>query len=456
MDDQGNVVIGFLGCGNIGGALYRLLQDKPIPLCTVKTVVVSKPARDGKHRFLARDVHLSNQLEDVLQDEEIDVIVESIGPPVGGFSLKSLAESIQEAMRRGKSVVTSNKQLVALYWRGIVGSLAQTSSVTLGIEACVAGGIPVIEPLRAQQRLDEIITIIGVVNATSNYILTLMEKNRRSLDQAREQAQQRGLSELDDSADLDGDDARFKIAILASIAFRTVVRPDDITWKDSIREVGQDVFVFARNFGYQLKPIVLATLLDGHLEIGVYPALLTADHPLAKVDGDYNAVLVKGSKSGWHMFYGKGAGPGPTSSSMYNDLARAVENVRGKSADPPILITRELIIRPRGVVERKGFFHALAPDQPGNLAKIAIVLASHNINVRQFDQINMGENSGTANASNSPSGMPIMLSTDIKARDEIEGALKEIQELPDFSNVIYFPIEEWESTDWMGNGIPDS
>lgn len=432
MDKEGTVVVGFLGCGNVGGALYKLLQQKPIEGLTLKSIVVFDLGNYTKRSFIKEESVLSRDWDTVLLDDEVDIVVETIGVPKD-MLLDEMAARIQKAILGGKSLITANKRLISEHWQMFVEAMSQ-ARISIGFEASVGGAIPIIEPLKARQLLEEVQSIVGILNATSNYILTRMAEGE-PMDVARTKARRLGLAEADDAVDLDGSDAAYKIAILASLAFGTTVDPSSITLKEGIQGIGMDVFKFARTFGYSVKPIAVARLIGNYLEVGVYPALLPAHHPLATVHGDFNAVLVQGKFSGWHMFSGRGAGPEPTATAMYNDLARIVQHIKSRTHDPPIVAAHTWRCIPRERVERRGYFHAVTPDKPGYLGRIATILGEQKFNIRQFDQVNVSVTSP---------GTPIMLSTDRQQRAAVEKALNEIRGLDDIYDVRYLPIEDWE------------
>jgi homoserine dehydrogenase len=432
MDDNNRTVIGFLGCGSVGSQLYRILQARPIPDTIISSVVVAHPETISHRTSIHPSTAVSGNWSDILADPTVDVVVEAIGQPVDR-SIDELAFDLCQAISSGKSLVTANKKLMAENWQAIMQASAK-SMAAIGLEACVAGGIPIIEPLRARQQLTEVRTIVGILNATSNFILTYMARGA-SLSDARALARLYRLTEADDSADLDGSDALYKIAILASIAFQTIVPPASITLKEGILGIGPDVFNFAETFGYQLKPIAVARIDQGQLELGVYPALLRTSHPLASIHGDFNAVLVEGKYSGWHMFSGRGAGPEPTATAMYNDLVRVIRHQRTGAHEGSILMDHQWDFRARDKIERRGFFHAVLPDRPGRLAGIAKALGDKEFNIREFNRIDLFS---------SPATTPVMLSTDSGPMGQVAEAVKAIEELPGVRDVRYLIIEDWE------------
>ena len=442
---DGKVVVGILGCGVVGGALVRLIQERPIEDCLIRAIVVSNPDPTGKHSFVEDKGLLTSNWKTVTGDSSVDIVVEAIGGPVG-VPAQHLSEALLRAINEGKSLVTANKAFVGENWSQI--ARAQRKGISLGIEACVGGSIPIIEPLRDRQHLDEVQEIVGILNATSNFILShraralLSNSEDASENAALALAVERGLAERPPSADeptkpnldLDGSDAASKLAILASIAFQTAIKPSSIALKVGIRNLGQDVFAFARTFDYRIKPLASARKTEAGLELGVYPALVDKTHPLASIDDDLNAILVKGKYSGWHMFSGKGAGPEPTATAMYNDLYRVVRNVKSESRENPLevhLRVRHLSTRE---FRRRGYFHAKVPDEPGNLGRMANVLGRSRINIRQFHE---------AQALPSDPHMPIMLSTDPIPWSVATRALKRMEALPGFREAQFIALADW-------------
>jgi homoserine dehydrogenase len=428
------IAVGFLGCGKVGSALYELLCLRPIPNLTIKSMVVANPASEAHRAIIGSGVKLTNKWDEVLKDPQIDIIVETIGTPQGeGQSIEILANQICQATRSGKSFVTANKKLLARHWDELVKA-SSDKNVAIGFEASVGGSIPIIEPLRARQQLNEVLSIIGILNSTSNFILTRMAQGENYLG-ALSRAREHGLTESNPAEDVEGDDAAFKIAILSSLVFGTFITPDSIKHKESIEGIGTDVFTFAGNFDYVVKPVAVSRFRQGRLEIGVYPALLRQNHPLANVNDDFNAVMIESQKSRRHMFYGLGAGPKPTATALYNDLARVVNLIRYGGWEAPLRTSDQIPIAPKDESIRRGYVHVVAPDKPSQLGKIASILGKSNINICQVDQIQR-EQPGELT--------PIMLATDPAPLSKIEEALDELKTDSNMSQVRYLPIEELE------------
>ncbi len=337
---DGLVRVGMLGCGNVGTALVRLL-DANADLITRRSGVRIEVARVAvqnltKDRAIAfAPGVLTNDGEAVVSDPAVDVIVEMIG---GVEPARSL---ITNALKAGKPVVTANKELIANFGAELF-EVAATAGVDLLFEASVAGGIPLIRPLRESLVGERIRRVTGIVNGTTNYVLTRMTEERCSFAEAVAEAQELGYAEPDPTADVDGFDAASKAAIIASIAFGARVVAGDVS-REGIRGVGADDILAAEELGYVVKLLAVTEESDGSVSARVHPAMVPAGHPLASVSGSYNAVFIEGEAVGQLMLLGRGAGGGPTSSARARRphrrreepaLRRARRHDRGARAAP--------------------------------------------------------------------------------------------------------------------------
>jgi homoserine dehydrogenase len=382
--------IGLLGCGNVGSAVARMLHEhaedierRAAARLEVARVAVSDPAKP-------RDVPLSPEAftadgEAVATAPDIDVVVEVIGgvEPARTFILKALAA--------GKPVVTANKELLATH-AGELFEAARTAGVDLLYEASVGGGIPLIRPLRESLAGERIVRFMGIVNGTTNYILTRMTEDGSSLEAAVREAQELGFAERDPSADLDGFDAAAKAAILASIAFDTPVSSDDV-YREGIRGVGADDIANAERLGYRIKLLAIGEAVDGDVSVRVHPAMIPAAHPLASVRESFNAVFIEGEKVGPLMLYGRGAGGDPTAASVVGDL---IELARNRGSQTPVHIIGHAAspvegmparrILPIELLDSQYYILLRVADRPGVLATIAWVFAEHEVSIKSVWQ----------------------------------------------------------------------
>jgi homoserine dehydrogenase len=325
------VRVGVLGAGTVGGALItRLLADRDairaksgvdLELKRVAVRDLSKP-----RAFELDSTRLTDDAMEVVTDPSIDVIVEAMG------GLDPAGELILAALKSGKPVVTANKELIATRGEEI-DQAARKAGVAVMYEAAVGGGIPVIRPLTESLAGEDIDAVSGIVNGTTNYILSAMAGEGRSYEDALADAQRLGYAEVDPGDDVSGRDAAFKTAILASLAFGERVGPWDVTC-EGIEGVTTEDVAAAKAEGKVIKLVGTASRVDGTIVATVSPQALSDDHPLAGVNGVTNAIFIEGPSIGRLLFTGPGAGGQPTSSSMLGDLIQIASRGRGKSKRP--------------------------------------------------------------------------------------------------------------------------
>ncbi|SFS96298.1 homoserine dehydrogenase [Marininema halotolerans] len=389
---QSDVVrVGLLGLGTVGCGVVRLLEghkddlEKQTGQHIVITKVLVQDAKKG------RGVHLSSeQITDdpaqVLNHPEIDVIVEVMG------GIDPAREYILQAIANGKNVVTANKDLMALHG-GEILSVAATKQCDVFYEASVAGGIPILRALVEGFSSDRITKMIGIVNGTTNYILTAMEQEGVMFEDALAQAQELGYAEADPTADIDGLDAARKMAILATLGFRIDMPLAGVEAK-GIADITQEDVSFAHQLGYRIKLVGIAQRDQGKVEVSVQPVLLPLSHPLSSVDGVYNAVAVYGEAVGETMFYGPGAGGMPTATAVVSDLVTVVKNrrlgVNGRGTVGPY---QKRILKSLDEIESKHFLRLHVTDEAGVLAQLTMLFASENISLETVLQLPYGENS---------------------------------------------------------------
>jgi homoserine dehydrogenase len=332
---------------------------------------------------------LTTRAQDILADPEIDMVVEVIGGESPAL------EYISQALREGKHVVTANKEVIAKHGPELL-SQAQERGVGLRYEASVGGGIPLVAPFQQDLAGNKISRIQAIINGTTNYILTRMAAEGLDFDLALRQAQELGYAESDPSNDIEGIDAAYKLAILATLAFRSQVRPEDV-YHEGIGNLAWRDFRYARELGYAIKLLAIAKERDEAIEARVHPAFVPEDFLLAKVDGVFNAVQVEGDLVGKVIFYGEGAGALPTASAIIADVVELARNICwGASPGPGPRFERDKAIRPMSHILTRYYLRMSVTDSAGVLAQISKALGDHAISISSVIQKEVDERAGTA------------------------------------------------------------
>ncbi len=387
VDGNSTVRIGILGCGNVGRALVELIAENgdAIAARTGLRLEVAGVAVRNVDRYasvgLAAGV-LTDDAAGLVADSTIDLVVEVIG---GLDPARTLTLTALEA---GKPVVTANKELVAASGAELFDAAAK-AGVDLLYEAAVAGAIPLMRPLRESLAGDRLQRVIGIVNGTTNYILTRMAEGAQSFADALAEAQSLGYAESDPTADVEGFDAAAKAAIVASVAFGVQVGAADV-YREGITGVTADDIAMAARLGYVVKLLAVAEMDDGEVAVRVHPAMVPNDHPLASVRESFNAVFVEGTAAGELMFYGRGAGGRPTASAVLGDLIDAAANLRqGTSAGVAGLARAR--VRPIDELRSQYYLVLDVVDVPGVLEKVAGAFACHRVSIEQVVQVGLGD-----------------------------------------------------------------
>ena len=366
------IKVALLGVGTVGTGVYKLIQRRADVM--VRTIgaemEVSKilvhnlnKQREGIDASL-----LTDNWQEIINDPEIQIVVEVMG------GIEPARTMILEALHAGKHVVTANKDLLAAYGKELLDA-AEEKHCDLLFEAAVAGGIPIIRPLKQCLAGNEIDEVIGIVNGTTNYILTKMFEENMSFEEALAKATELGYAEADPTADVEGLDAGRKVAIMASIAFHSRVVFDDV------------YIAYAKEFDSVIKLLGVAHNTEGGIEVGVYPMLLNKEHPLASVRDSFNAVFVHGDAVDDAMFYGRGAGELPTASAVMGDIIDVARNIEyGCNGRISCTCYRETPIKKFDEVENKFFLRMQVKNQPGVLASIATVFGSHGVSIARVVQ----------------------------------------------------------------------
>jgi homoserine dehydrogenase len=381
------VRVGLLGCGNVGAPLARLVAaqaDEIAARTGVRLEVAAVAVRSAsKERSLdLPEGILTTDAAAVVDDPAIDVIVEVIG------GIEPARTLVLAALAAKKPVVTGNKELLANHGAELFAA-ADAAGVDLLFEAAVAGGIPLIRPLRESLVGERITRVLGIVNGTTNYILTKMTEDGAAYAEALGEAQELGYAERDPTADVEGYDAGAKAAIIASIAFGARVVAGDV-YHEGISGLTPSDIEYATKLGYVVKLLAIVDRDEaGAIGVRVHPAMVPRTHPLASVRDSYNAVFVEGEAVGSLMFYGRGAGGSPTASAVLGDLIDAAANLR-KGAHATLGTLADARIRPIDDARSEYYLNLEVADQPGVLAAVAATFGAHGVSIRAMEQEGLG------------------------------------------------------------------
>jgi homoserine dehydrogenase len=423
------VRVGMLGFGTVGSGVAQILTESRPPL-------KDKTGLDIRlHKIAVRDLKkaravnadpslLTTNAEAVVNDPEVDVLVEVIGgiEPARGLLLK--------ALKNGKSVVTANKALLATHGKELFETALEHKS-SIGFEASVCGGVPVIDAIRDGMVANRIESIHGIVNGTTNYILTRMIQSGAPYTQALYEAQSKGYAEADPSTDVKGIDAAHKLVLLSNLAFHSIFDINEV-YAEGIDNVNIDDVRFATEMGYTLKLLAIAKRrppgadpeeLPGGLELRVHPTLIPATHPLANVRDVYNAVLVRGDATGEVMLYGRGAGMLPTASAVVSDI---VDAARGSARQTFTKLQffqnprADLPVIPMDKTRSRYYVRFRVVDQPGAMGRIATVLGTHGVSIASVIQKEPHESGN----------VPIVMLTHNTIEERFKAAVAEIEVQP--------------------------
>ncbi|KGP75156.1 homoserine dehydrogenase [Desulfosporosinus sp. Tol-M] len=377
------IQIGILGLGTVGSGVVRILQQNAKDIqtrthCEIHIKGILDQDLD-REREVSGDYLFTDQPPEILQDPEIDIIVEVMG------GIEPARTFILEALRQGKHVVTANKDLIALHGYELLEAANQAGK-DLFFEASVGGGIPIIAALKESLAANRITAILGIINGTTNYILTAMAEQDREYSEVLAEAQLLGYAEADPSADVDGLDAARKLAILSSIAFNSRVALQDV-FVEGISKITREDLAYATELGCTIKLLAIAKNQDEGIEVRVHPAILPLTHPLASVSGVFNAIYVVGDAVGETMFYGRGAGSLPTGSAIISDIMRIVRNIHSNSTSSGNC-TCYLNLPHKAVSDFYTAFYIrlLVKDEPRVLATLALLFAEANISFASIIQ----------------------------------------------------------------------
>jgi len=415
--------VGLVGLGTVGSGVVEILRSHREDFARragvdIELVRVADrdPARAAALGIPAEQ--FTTDAAELIADERVEIVIELIG---GTNAAKVVVLS---ALRAGKSVVTANKALMAANGQEVMDAAAK-SGVDIMFEASVGGGIPIIGPLKHSLVSNEILSVLGIVNGTTNYMLTRMADDGLDYESALAEAQAKGFAEADPTADVDGHDAAAKIAILASIAFNSRVTVERVP-VEGIRDIKPVDIAYAAEMGYAIKLMAIARRLDDGIDIRVHPTMIPIEHPLAKVSGVYNAIYVTGDAVGETMFFGEGAGSLPAASAVVGDLIEVARHIRSGCLNlVGCTCNEELPVRDIHSLETGYFIRFAVADKPGVLAAVASRFGDHGVSIASVIQKRVCE-SGDAE---------IVYVTHRAAEGAVRAALRDIEQLEVVSNV---------------------
>ncbi len=424
------VKIGVLGLGTVGGGTVNVLKRNALEIArrAGREIVITRASAKDLNRTRICDTHgiaLTSDPFSIVNDPEIDIVLELIG------GLSPAKELILQAIANGKHVVTANKALIALHGNEIFDK-ASAQGVMIAFEAAVAGGIPIIKAIREGLSGNQIEWLAGIINGTSNFILTEMRDKRRNFQDVLGEAQALGYAEADPTFDVEGIDAGHKLTILASIAFGIPLQFDKV-YTEGITEITPEDVVYARALGYRIKHLGIAKKTSAGIELRVHPTLIPKERLLANVNGVKNAVVVNGDAVGSTLYYGAGAGAEPTASAVVADV---VDVVRALTGDPenrvPHLAFQANAIMDLPVLSSDQFISAYylrltAEDKPGVLAEVTRILADHQISIEAIIQKEPNHGKTT---------LPIIMLTQKTLEHEMNAAISKIEQLTTISGKV--------------------
>ncbi|KHE66744.1 homoserine dehydrogenase [Halobacillus sp. BBL2006] len=417
------ITVGLLGLGTVGSGVIEILRDHQESIqhktgceVTIKSVLVSDLS---KSRDLPTgSTTLTDQYEDITRDPEIDVIVEVMG------GIDHTLTILLEAIEHGKHIVTANKDLIAQHGSELFEA-CQKRDCDLYYEASVAGGIPIIRSIMDGLSSDRIRKMMGIVNGTTNYIMTKMSQDGADFDSILKEAQDLGFAEADPTADVDGLDAARKMTILSILGFSMPFNLEDVEVK-GIRGLSLSDIKYAEELGYRIKLIGIAENDDSGVSVSVEPALLPSTHPLASVNDEFNAVYVYGDAVGETMFYGPGAGKLPTATAVVSDLIAVLKNIRlGTTGTAYVQPQFPKQVKPKTEQLSKKYIRLHVLDQAGMLNKITQIFAQYDIS---FDQIIQRQ-------SDNEEERELMMVTHKVSEEDFEKARQELEQLPSIRHI---------------------
>ena len=378
--------LALLGFGTVGSGVAvtirensRIIEEQLGCKLVIKHVLV-RNINKYKNNNLLKGIHLTDSFNDIIEDQSLDIIIEVMG------GISPAKEYIFSALKKHISVVSANKDLVSLHGPEII-HMAIEKHVNFSCEASVGGGIPILMPLHQSLATNRIDSIVGILNGTTNYILTQMMETGQSYDEALKEAQAEGFAEADPTHDVCGFDAARKLAILSSIGFRANVTFEDVI-VEGITKISPNDIKYAKDMGYTIKLLTVALRHDNGISLNVYPAFVPKNHPMASVQGSYNAIYVTGNIVDDVMFYGRGAGSLPTASAVMGDVINTAQHILNGTAGTGMIMTdiKRIPFYSSGKLKNLYYFRLIVEDITGVLAQIASVFSDNDVSIKEVVQ----------------------------------------------------------------------
>lgn len=425
--------VGLLGLGVVGTGVAQALLDGDRLVhrkagCPVKLKkVLVKDATKRRPGSVSADL-ITTDPQDILENPDINVLVEVMGGECPATTY------IQRALSKGMHVVTANKEVMAKHGPQLL-ALSRSNKVNLMFEASVGGGIPIIGPLRKDLLANEISSIHAIINGTTNYIVSRMARDNIGFNEALKEAQHMGYAESDPTKDIEGTDAAYKLAVLASLAFHTRVEVQDV-YQEGISRLQPQDFRYAHELGYAIKLLGIAKRLGGTIQVRVHPAFVPIEHMLAKVDGAFNAIEIEGDLIGRVLFHGMGAGREPTTSAVIGDVVQVARMIgSGTEPVPSADFTESFEVLPMSCLESRYYLRLNVADRAGVLAEIAKVLGDRGISIASVLQ--KGSDQGTQ-------ATEIVVTTHPASEQAMQDSLeciKGLEVVREISNLVR--VEDW-------------
>lgn len=416
------VKIALLGLGNVGSGVWKILNTnkKEIKRRSGYDIEVAKIlVRDkGKARGVeVPESILTTSFEEIINDDSIRIVVELMG------GVDPAKDYMMKAIKKKKHVVTANKFVLATHGNELLEA-AKAEGIMLYYEASVAGGIPIIHGISESLTANKIVEILGIINGTTNYILTKMSQDGMEFEEALKEAQQKGYAEADPTSDIEAYDAMYKLAILSSLSFGSRVHVDSI-FREGITAIKSMDIQYAKEFGYVIKLLAIGKENNGELELRVHPAMIPATHPLANVNDAFNAIFIKGNAVGDLMLYGRGAGDLPTGSAVVGDIISVLRNnIDDLTPADNNYGNSRLKVQSMDKTVCKYYLRFTVNDTPGTLGEIAAIFGNNSVSLASVIQ------KGKANEV-----VPLVFVTHETAEINLKNAIKEIKKLPTVVNV---------------------
>ncbi len=412
------VNIALIGLGTVGSGVYKTIEMQKSYIehkeglsLNLKKVLALAYSIDIPEEMKAKDFY-----KDIVEDETIDIVIELIG------GVNPAKEFVLESLKAGKTVVTANKELLARHWPEL-NAAAHKSGAGLYFEASVGGGIPILRTIWESMQANELTSVMGIINGTTNYILSKMEEDKASFEDVLKEAQALGMAEANPKNDVEGLDAMYKLSILSSMAFHARV-PVEYIYCEGITSITQEDIAYGNELGYTLKLLAIGKKRGKTIEARVHPTMIPKTHPLASVRGAFNAIFLHGNIVDDIMLYGRGAGDMPTASAVVSDVIYAASQNKHRytSFYNDINVSSELSFENNW--ECEFFVRILVQDSPGVLAKIASVFGKHNVSINSVVQKGQSEES-----------VPLIFVTHKAKEISLKRAIDDIRYIPEVLRV---------------------